>query len=187
MRPVALALLCAAAIALPMPVRAQTERPVRTFPEFAGAWIIDDAASAGRQTPSVPRRLTITTSPQSITVTKVLQIPDPPPERAAYQYGTNNPPPEVYRLDGTPTIVGERTFEHHYTFMLVADALALTVKTVRLGDRSFTQVTDAYSLADDVLTLHRQLTSVNPEGQIRAMQQPANNVRQTFVYRRDRL
>jgi hypothetical protein len=86
--------------------------------------------------------------------------------------------------DGTPTFRSEWAIEHRYTFMLVADALALTVKSSRLGHPSFTQVTDAYSLADDVLTVHRQLTSINPEGQILAMQEPTNNFRHIFVYRR---
>ena len=77
--------------------------------------------------------------------------------------------------------------------MLVADALALTEKTsnwVRRGDPqmtnrdAFTMVTDAYSVEGDVLTVHRQLTSVNGDGQIRSMQEPANRVRETYVYRR---
>ena len=48
----------------------------------------------------------------------------------------------------------------------------------------FTLVTDAYAVDGDVLTVHRQLASVNDAGQIYVMQDPANNVRHTYVYRR---
>ena len=44
--------------------------------------------------------------------------------------------------------------------------------------------TDAYSVNGDVLTVHRQLTSVNGNGEIWVMQEPTNNFRQTYVYRR---
>jgi hypothetical protein len=63
--------------------------------------------------------------------------------------------------------------------------LALSIKEPRPGGGSaFTLVTDAYAVDGDVLTMHRQLTSVTSAGQILVMQDPANNNRQTFVYRR---
>jgi hypothetical protein len=49
---------------------------------------------------------------------------------------------------------------------------------------AFTMVTDAYSVNGDVLTIHRQLTSVNGNGEIRVMQSPTGNSRQTYVYQR---
>jgi hypothetical protein len=45
-------------------------------------------------------------------------------------------------------------------------------------------VTDAYSVEGDVLTVHRQLTSVNGNGEIHVMKEPTNNLRQTYFYRR---
>jgi hypothetical protein len=48
---------------------------------------------------------------------------------------------------------------------------------------AYTMVTDAY-VDGDVLTVHRQLTSVNGDGQIHTMREPANNLRHTYVYRR---
>ena len=51
-------------------------------------------------------------------------------------------------------------------------------------DLAFTMVTDAYSVNGDVLTVHRQLTSVNGTGEIRVMQGPTGNFRQTYLYRR---
>ena len=100
--------------------------------------------------------------------------------------------PVVYRFDGTETVREQGIYEHRSTFALVADALALTTKTrnwVRRGDpqmserEAFTAVTDAYSVEGDVLTVHRQLTSVNGAGQIYVMHGPART-RQTYVYRR---
>ena len=172
---------------------AQNERPVRTFPEFVGTWSLDRPASTGRLMPSTAVRLTIATTSTEVTVTKVLDLPPEPPGQEGRRLGTNNPPPEVYRLDGTPTIRERGQYELSYTFLLVADALALTEKTsnwVRRGDplmserNAFTMVTDASSVNGDVLTVHRQLTSVNGTGEIRVMQGPTGNFRQTYLYRR---
>jgi hypothetical protein len=67
----------------------------------------------------------------------------------------------------------------------VADMLALTIKEARTGLTSgFTLVTDAYAVDGDVLTVHRQLVSVAPGGTIHTMQEPTNNFRHTYVYRR---
>jgi hypothetical protein len=52
------------------------------------------------------------------------------------------------------------------------------------SDGGFTLTTDAYSVSGDVLTLHRQLSSVTPDGHIRVMQVPANNFRHTYMCRR---
>ena len=162
---------------------AQAGRPVRTFPQFVGTWVLDEAASTGRLeiAPRIARSLTIATTPETITVAKRLRLH--PLDRV-----TDSPPPEVYRLDGTETSArDERTgvaLERRYRFTLVADMLALTIKETRGG--AFTLVTDAYSVEGDVLTLHRQLSSVTAEGRILVMQEPANNFRHTFVYRRVR-
>ncbi len=131
---------------------AQNERQVRTFPEFAGTWILDRAASTGRLAPATAVRLTIATTSTEIVVTKVLHLPPESPGREGKRLATNNPPAEVYRLDGAPTIRERGQYELSYTFLLVADALALTEKTqnwVRRGDplmsdrNAFTMVTDA--------------------------------------------
>ena len=67
----------------------------------------------------------------------------------------------------------------------LADMLALTVRDApRGGRRAFTQVTDALEVAGEVLRLHRQLTSMNEEGAIYVMQEPTNNFRHTYIYRR---
>jgi hypothetical protein len=156
------------------------------FPQFAGNWVLDEATSTGRLTmATVPRRLTIATTAEAITVTKILQLPRPTPERAAFQYGTDTPLPEVYRLDGSETTIEDLYGQKALRFTLVADALVLTTKDQRRASGGgFTLVTDAHSVDGDVLTMHRQLSSVNAAGQIYVMQEPTNNFRHTFVYRR---
>ena len=155
----------------------------RTFPQFAGTWVLDEAASTGQLniTPRIAERLTIEIAPQTITVTKRLRLR--PTDRLPA-----TPPPEVYRLDGTETpIVDERTsatLDRSYRFTLVADMLALTIKEGRAGVSNFTMVTDALEVQGDVLTVHRQLVSVSPDRAINTMSVPANNFRHTFVYRR---
>ena len=186
-------LVVAAAISVAAPVLGQNERRVRTFPEFVGTWSLDRAASTGRITQATAVRLTIATTPTEITVAKELDLLPEQPGREGKRLATNNPPPELYRLDGVPTIQQRGQYELSYTFLLVADALALTEKTsnwVRRGDPqmsdrdAFTMVTDAYSVNGDVLTVHRQLTSVNGNREIWVMQGPTGNLRQTYVYRR---
>ena len=154
---------------------AQNERPVRTFPDFVGTWVLDESASTGPLviTPRIPSRMTITTTPSAITIAKRLRL-DPRDKIS------DTPAPEVYRFDGIETTVGR----HHYSFRLVADALALTEKLMS-SNGGFTLTTDAYSVTSDVLTVHRQLSSVTPDGHILVMQVPANNFRHTYIYRRE--
>jgi hypothetical protein len=163
---------------------AQVSRPMRTFPQFTGTWALDEAASTGRLniTPRIALQLTIETTPETITVTKRPRLG--PNDRASA-----TPPPEVYRLDGNETrLTDARTgavLDLSYRFTLVADMLALTIKEARTGlTDGFTLVTDAYAVDGDVLTVHRQLVSVAPGGTIHTMQEPTNNFRHTFVYRR---
>jgi hypothetical protein len=176
--------LCAAMVLLPSVCLAQTDKPLmRTFPEFVGTWVLDEAASTGqlRITPRIPLRMTIETTPETIVVTKRPRLG--PTDRSSA-----TPPPEVYRLDGTETrlVDGNVRLDISHRFTLVADMLALTVKESRTGwNNGHTAVTDAYSVSGDVLTLHRQLTSVTAAGEIRVMQHPPNNFRHTYIYRRE--
>ena len=64
-------------IAIPTAVlAAQSDRPVRTFPEFVGTWVLDEAASTGRlrMAPPPARTITIATTANDITVTQTLQL-----------------------------------------------------------------------------------------------------------------
>ena len=176
-------------------LRDLSARPVRTFPQFVGTWTLDREATTGRTSGATPVSLTIATTATEITVTKVLDLPPETPGREGKRLATNNPAPEVYLLNGAPTVLQRGQYEYSYTFMLVADMLALTEKTVnwvRRDDKlmserdAFTMTTDAYSVDGDVLTVHRQLTSVNGSGQILEMSTPAGNFRFTYVYRRVR-
>jgi hypothetical protein len=155
----------------------QNERPVRTFPAFVGTWVLDESASTGPLviTPRIPSRMTIATTPSAITIAKRLRL-DPRDKIS------DTPEPEVYRFDGTETTVNR----YSYSFRLVADALALTEKLVSVnGTGSFTLTTDAFSVTGDVLTVHRQLSSVTPDGHLLLMQVPVNNFRHTYIYRRE--
>ena len=164
--------------------RAQDQRPVRLFPQFVGTWVLDEAASTGRLTaaPRVPVTLTISTTATELTLARRLRLQ--PADRIS-----ETPPPEVYRLDGTETWTkDDRTgavLDASLRFTLVADMLALTTRNApRAGGRAFTQVTDALELQGDVLLLHRQLTSMTDAGAILVMQEPTNNFKHTYVYRR---
>ena len=157
---------------------------MRTFPQFVGTWALDEAASTGRlnTTPRIALQLTIDTTPETITVTKR-------PRLGPNDRGPVTPPPEVYRFDGSETrLTDGRTsavLDVSYRFTLAADMLVLTIKEGRPNvTTGFTLVTDAYAVDGDVLTVHRQLVSVAPGGTIYVMQDPANNSRHTFVYRR---
>jgi hypothetical protein len=160
------------------------ERPVRLFPQYVGTWVLDEGASTGRLllTPRVPLTLTIATTPTELTLTRTLRLH--PGDRI-----TDAPPPEVYRLDGSETWITDGrtgvTIDRSLRFTLVADMLALTVREAsRAGGRSFTQVTDALEIDGDLLKLHRQLTSMTDTGAILVMQEPTNNFRHTYMYRR---
>jgi hypothetical protein len=166
----------------------------RTFPQFVGTWALDAAASTGRMRMAPPPAVTlaIATTSTDITVTSTLDLP-PETRGGGRRLATNTPPPVVYKLNGAPSLRYGGQYEYSYTFMLVADALVLTEKTsnwVRRGDPlmsnrdAFTMVTDALHVDGNVLTLHRQLTSVNGEGEIHVMATPEMNLRQTYVYRR---
>jgi hypothetical protein len=152
--------------------------------------VLDERASTGRLTMAPPpsHTVTIATTPETITVTKLLRLPPVRPEREAWTYGTESPPPEIYRMDGAEIAVydpRDARRERRYSFRLVADALALTIKeTSQSSGGAFTVVTDAYWVEGDVLTIHRQLSSVNASGHIATMQEPTNNSRHTFIYRR---
>src|SRR5687767_6082823 len=134
--------LCCAIALVAAPSFAQDGRPVRTFSEFVGTWVLDEAASTGSvpSTPRIASRMTISTTPAAISVAKRLRL-DPRDKIS------DTPAPEVYRFDGAETSVGRSS----YSFRLVADALALTVKLMS-NDGGFTLTTDAYSVSGDVLT-----------------------------------
>ena len=174
--------LCAVLTTLTTVARAQTEqKQARTFPEFVGTWVLDEATSTGQLliTPRIPLRMTISTTPTEISVTKRLRLD--PRDRVS-----DSPPEEVYRLDGAETKGADVTMgagEAWRRFTLVADMLALTTKQIG-RNRAFTMHTDALSVQGDVLTLHRQLSSINDSGQIWVMQHPPNNFKHTYVYRR---
>ena len=176
------------AVVLPALAAGQIQRPAepapRTFPQFTGTWTLDEPASTGRLTSAPATTLTITTTAEAISVAKALRPRPAIPGREAYQYDPQLPNPEVYRFDGQDTTADRYSYIYDYSFRLVVDQLALSVKTTRRGFGGFTLVTDAYSVAGDVLTVHRQFSSISPEGHIRTMQEPTNNSRHTFVYRK---
>jgi hypothetical protein len=179
----AAALIAVASVFSGTEFRAQAPTVPRTFPQFVGSWVLDETASTGQLNiaPRIPLRLTIETSPTSITVTKRLRL-------GATDRVSDTPPAEVYRFDGVETSDKDsRTgaiLDRTYRFTLAADMLVLTIKEGPRTDGSFTLVTDAYAVDGDVLTLYRQLVSVRPGGLIATMGVPANNFRHTFIYRR---
>jgi hypothetical protein len=177
-----LVLIALAIVALPvhgwMQIQLPTPVPPRTFPQFAGTWMLDEAASTGRLTitPRISRQLTITTSPEAITLDQLLRLnpsDDPAREKAA---------PAIYRFDGSETTQADG---RSLRFMLVADALALTTTQhpKKKGDNT-SIVTDALSVDGNVLTFQRQLYVVDASGHIPTMQEPTNNFRHTYIYRR---
>lgn len=166
----------------------------RTFTQFVGTWSLDVAASSGRMRMAPPPAVTlaIATTTTDLTVTRTLDLP-PETRGGGRRLATDTPPPVVYKLSGAPTLRYRGQYEYSDSFLLAADALVLTEKTVnwvRRGDPlmsnrdAFTMVTDALQVDDDVLTLHRQLTSVDGEGRIHVMATPEMNLRQTYIYRR---
>lgn len=175
-----LRVLAVIALLFPAAAAAQIELrqppPPRTFPQFVGTWILDEAASTGRlTTPMAPLTMWIATTPTELTLTKQLRAPAP-----------SSPLTEIYRFDGTPTTRDAGANGITYTFSLVSDALVLTQKRTRLNNKAATFDTYALSVDGDVLTLNVQLVSVSPEGYIYTMQEPSNNFRHTFIYRRQR-
>ena len=179
-------LLIASLIGQPLSAQIESaaERPVRLFPQFVGTWVLDEGASSGQlmMAPRVPLTLTISTSATELTVARRLRLH--PNDRIS-----DTPPPEVYRLDGSETWIKDArtgvTISRSLRFTFVADMLALTIREAPPnGRRGFTQFTDALAVDGDVLTLYRQLTSMNDAGAIYVMQEPANNFKHTFIYRR---
>ena len=65
-----LAVVVATALALPPLAEAQTGPPPRTFPQFTGNWTLDETASTGRLISAPGTRLTITTTPDAISVSR---------------------------------------------------------------------------------------------------------------------
>ena len=125
-------LLCAAVVLASAAASAQRQVPPRTFPQFAGTWALDEAASTGelRIAPRIPRLMTIAITPETISVTRR-------PRLLPNDRSSDSPPPEVYRLDGSETrLTDPRTnvpLDVSYRFTLVADMLALTTKESREG------------------------------------------------------
>jgi hypothetical protein len=157
--------------AVPVVLGAQaSQRPPRLFSTFAGTWALDPDAGRGHITGlPVAGTLVISTSPTAITVVK------------------DSRAPETYRFDNREAdLPGGAVANFHFSFALVADALALTTRRTR-SDRghAFTNIiTDAYAVRGDVLTIERQLSVlVEPPGNLVTLQDENNN-RQTFVYRR---
>lgn len=167
-----------------IPLHAQVQREVRAFEQFAGTWVLDEAASTGKLdiVPRIPLNITIETTRTELIVRKVPRLQ--PGDRASA-----TPPAEVYRLDQTETWRTEQrapgvTRDRGYRFTLVADMLALTIRDREPdAERPFTAVTDAYAVDGDVLTLHRQLTAMTAAGEVLAMREDGNR-RHTFLYRR---
>ena len=174
----------AAVLLMPLTAFAQLEKlPPRTFPQFAGTWILDEQASKGRIiiAPRIPKTLTITATPEVLTLTEVLRL-DPRDNASPDQV-------RVVRFDGKPTVRWPGgILEYHDSFQLAADMLVIATKTIRIpeGEKTFDVFTDALSVDGDVLTLQRQLVHVDAPGTIATMREPTNNFKHTFIYRRSR-
>jgi hypothetical protein len=155
--------------------------PPRTFPQFAGTWVLDEQASTGTLTmaPRIPRTLTITATPEALTLTEHLRL-RPGDNISELQVRT-------VRFDGTPAVRDRDStaYEYQDMFLLVADMLVVSTKSTRRRDRSiFDLATDAFSVDGDVLTMHRQLSHVEPPGHIATMGFAPNNFKHTYIYRR---
>ena len=152
------------------PLQPAEPRAPREFPEFRGAWILDESAGKGRIAGiPVARTLMIATTPTEISLVK------------------DSSTTEVYSFDGTetPHEAGGVTLGFSFRFTLVADGLALTTRRTRNGGSLTNVVTDAYTVADNALTIERQLSVVQqPPGILVTLSDPRSN-RQTIVYRRD--
>jgi hypothetical protein len=153
----------------------------RTFPQFAGTWVLDEQASTGTlgMAPRIPRTLTITATPEALTLTERLRL-RPGDNISELQVRT-------VRFDGA-TAVRDRdstAYEYQDAFLLVADMLVVSTKSIRRRDRNiFDLATDALSVDGDVLTMYRQLSHVEPPGHIATMGFEPNNFKHTFIYRR---
>ena len=172
------------AIALPHHGFAQVApRTPRTFPQFAGTWVLDEQASTGTlgMAPRIARTLTIAATSEALTLTERLRL------RSGDR--VNEVQVRTVRFDGAPAVRSNGSdggsYDYQDTFLLVADMLVVSTKTSRLREKGvFDLATDAFSVAGDVLTLHRQLSHVDPPGHIATMGFEPNNSRHTFIYRR---
>ena len=159
------------------------QRTPRTFPQFVGTWVLDEQASTGTLTmaPRIARTLTISTTPEVLTLT----------ERLRLRPGDNINELQIraVRFDGTPAVRDRdsHVYEYQDTFLLVADMIVVSTRSARSRDAGvFDLATDAFSVDGDVLTLHRQLSHIDPPGHIATMGFEPNNFKHTFVYRRMR-
>ena len=168
-----------AVLSLEVGIAQSPQRVPRTFPQFAGTWVLDEQASTGTLTmaPRSPRTLTITATPEVLTLTERLRLhpKDNIPELQV----------RAVRFDGTPANRAGGVYETQDTFLLVADMLVVSTRTSRQGDKGpFDLATDAFAVTGDVLTMYRQLSHVDPPGTIATMGFQPNNFRHTFIYRR---
>jgi len=159
----------------------RSPNPPRTFPQFAGTWVLDEQASTGTLTmaPRIPRSLTITAMPEALTLTERLRL-RPGDNISELQVRT-------VRFDGTPAVRDRDStaYEYQDVFLLVADMLVVSTKSIRRRDRNvFDLATDAFAVDGDVLTMHRQLSHVEPPGHIATMGFAPNNFKHTYIYRR---
>jgi hypothetical protein len=179
------AVLVASLLALASTAPAQDSYKPREFPEFRGAWTLDEKATEDLQQTTtrtgesrvydvlgfqVARNLVIATSPTEFTVTKDSGLV------------------EVYRFDGSENQVRDpRTnapLVPTYRFTLVSGQLALTTKTPRGGTTEV--ITDLYSMPEwTVLKVERQLSILAPEGHLMTLARE-RNVPKTLVYRREK-
>jgi hypothetical protein len=90
-------------------------------------------------------------------------------------------PTERYRLDGTPTDLGDNRTT---SVVLVGDGVALTTRRVRLPRQTFpaTIHTDVYRAEGDVLTMDSRRSQTQADGSLVQMQ----GTRVSIVYRRVR-
>ena len=173
--------LVAAAAAAPAIARQAGAPPAptpRTFPEFAGTWTLDENASAGRMTAAPGATVTFAITPTEITLTRLRKLPEQ----------RSNPPDEtpiiqMFRLDGSEVAVTDGRRSLRGRFLLVSDALVFTTSETPT-ESGFNIVTDAYSVAGEVLTARRQLVAVRAPGYIATMQEPTNRSAHVFIYRR---
>lgn len=177
------ALAAAALVAFASLEGASAQRPPnvpRTFPRFAGTWVLDEQASTGTITmaPRIPRTLTITATPETLTLTERLRL-RPGDNISELQVRT-------VRFDGTPAVRDRdsRVYQYQDTFLLVADMLVVSTRSTRENQGMFDLATDAFAVDGDVLTLYRQLSHVDPPGRIATMGFEPNNFKHTFIYRR---
>jgi len=139
-------------------------RVVEDFSVFAGRWQADPPSQelAGPK-PRFVNTLVIGVTPSEITIDR------------GYS------PTERYRLDGTPTDLGDNRTT---SVVLVTDGVALTTRRVRLASQTYpaTIHTDVYRVEGDVLTMDSRRSQTQADGTLVQMQ----GTRVTIAYRRIR-